>query len=293
MDIWQNIQAKWQRLEQNTIGKFTPTPNHTNPKRAVVGQKPTRRQIDARRKVWARRFLLRAWRLWKAESLVVLGAKPINVPESGPLPHSLYGKDAEIRIKTYLADQSRRLKNIERGVKALKYRLQQADQIRVNRELKARNIARTQQISVESEERREFYRQVLESCDGPGGGRRRYESPEKAKEFRKLYMRAYHCVNKTWTGQDKRLSGSSIRPRIGPGVAAFYRNVATSESIICHYCLHDIPPSKRTVDHYIPLARGGSHSRENLVAACSTCNARKSDLMPDEFFAGQKPNRNR
>ncbi len=37
-------------------------------------------------------------------------------------------------------------------------------------------------------------------------------------------------------------------------------------------------------DHYIPLAREGPDTEENMVAACDACNSRKSDKMPDEFM---------
>jgi 5-methylcytosine-specific restriction endonuclease McrA len=38
-----------------------------------------------------------------------------------------------------------------------------------------------------------------------------------------------------------------------------------------------------TVDHIIPVAKGGSDDPENLVAACKRCNFSKQDKMPDEF----------
>ena len=39
-----------------------------------------------------------------------------------------------------------------------------------------------------------------------------------------------------------------------------------------------------TLDHYIPLARGGNHSRDNVVACCVSCNRLKADMMPDKFL---------
>ena len=38
-----------------------------------------------------------------------------------------------------------------------------------------------------------------------------------------------------------------------------------------------------TVDHIIPVAKGGTDDPENLVAACRKCNFSKQDKMPDEF----------
>ena len=38
-----------------------------------------------------------------------------------------------------------------------------------------------------------------------------------------------------------------------------------------------------TLDHLIPLARGGEHSVGNLVAACRSCNSSKGNKLPIEF----------
>ena len=41
------------------------------------------------------------------------------------------------------------------------------------------------------------------------------------------------------------------------------------------------------LDHFLPLASGGSHVLSNLVVACPSCNMRKSDRDPYEWFSGQ------
>ena len=51
---------------------------------------------------------------------------------------------------------------------------------------------------------------------------------------------------------------------------------------LCFYCLKENPD---TVDHLIPKSKGGSHHKDNLVAACKKCNDRKADLNADEFIA--------
>jgi 5-methylcytosine-specific restriction endonuclease McrA len=50
----------------------------------------------------------------------------------------------------------------------------------------------------------------------------------------------------------------------------------------CFYCSTDIS-LKPTVDHYIPLSRGGSNWSVNIVAACKPCNSGKCDRMPYDF----------
>jgi len=51
------------------------------------------------------------------------------------------------------------------------------------------------------------------------------------------------------------------------------------------YCGTGLGLENATLDHVIPLSRGGSHQPGNLVAACHACNQRKGSLLPTEFFA--------
>lgn len=51
----------------------------------------------------------------------------------------------------------------------------------------------------------------------------------------------------------------------------------------CHYCGAVVQASELTMDHVVPLSRGGRSVRSNLVPACKACNTRKKELMPLEW----------
>jgi 5-methylcytosine-specific restriction endonuclease McrA len=51
----------------------------------------------------------------------------------------------------------------------------------------------------------------------------------------------------------------------------------------CAYCRRTIPRRERTIDHKVPLARGGRHTARNLVMACRACNSSKGDRTAAEF----------
>jgi len=48
----------------------------------------------------------------------------------------------------------------------------------------------------------------------------------------------------------------------------------------CAYCLEVCTP---TMDHVIPVSRGGKHERENIVPACHPCNSSKCDKLVNEW----------
>ncbi len=55
----------------------------------------------------------------------------------------------------------------------------------------------------------------------------------------------------------------------------------------CVYCHETVGP-RLTLDHAIPLSRGGASSRENVVAACDACNRAKNGRTPEEFLSGTR-----
>lgn len=57
----------------------------------------------------------------------------------------------------------------------------------------------------------------------------------------------------------------------------------------CKYCgirltIEVGKPNTLTVDHIIPISRGGMNKRKNYVPACEPCNMEKGDLTADEFM---------
>jgi hypothetical protein len=61
------------------------------------------------------------------------------------------------------------------------------------------------------------------------------------------------------------------------------RNLLLRDEHCCQYCgIHAAPP-ELTIDHVIPVSRGGNPSSwENQVVACKRCNSRKANHLPAE-----------
>jgi 5-methylcytosine-specific restriction endonuclease McrA len=51
---------------------------------------------------------------------------------------------------------------------------------------------------------------------------------------------------------------------------------------VCHYCGGKFKPSQLTMDHVVPIARGGTSTPGNVVPACKDCNNKKKLGTPVE-----------
>lgn len=54
---------------------------------------------------------------------------------------------------------------------------------------------------------------------------------------------------------------------------------------ICGICKEPLDPSNYTLDHIIPLSRGGNHTYNNIHVAHGICNSRKQNLTLEEYNA--------
>ena len=55
---------------------------------------------------------------------------------------------------------------------------------------------------------------------------------------------------------------------------------------LCRYCGCALTAENGTVDHVVPVSRGGKNTMSNMVAACFGCNNDKADRTPEEWRGG-------
>ena len=53
---------------------------------------------------------------------------------------------------------------------------------------------------------------------------------------------------------------------------------------VCHYCQKKFQIAELTMDHVIPVGRGGHSNKGNIVVACKPCNTNKKHLTPAEMI---------
>jgi len=54
---------------------------------------------------------------------------------------------------------------------------------------------------------------------------------------------------------------------------------------VCHHCGGKFPPKELTMDHLVPVIRGGKSTKGNLVPSCKGCNSARKHRLP---FEGQR-----
>ncbi len=52
---------------------------------------------------------------------------------------------------------------------------------------------------------------------------------------------------------------------------------------ICYYCRRRFHPSELTMDHIVPIIRGGKSTKRNCVPCCKECNSKKKYMLPLEW----------
>ncbi len=53
---------------------------------------------------------------------------------------------------------------------------------------------------------------------------------------------------------------------------------------VCHYCKNKFLPKELTMDHIVPLSRGGRSVKGNIVPCCKNCNNDKKYLTPVDMI---------
>ena len=53
---------------------------------------------------------------------------------------------------------------------------------------------------------------------------------------------------------------------------------------VCHFCEETFSKEELSMDHLVPVSRGGKSVRGNVVVACKACNNKKTYKTPVEIL---------
>ena len=89
-------------------------------------------------------------------------------------------------------------------------------------------------------------------------------------------------------------TGGPISPAFLPAIysegedflktAALRRSIHAREHGRCFYCLRQLTPQARCLDHVVPLSQFGGNSSRNLVSCCLKCNSQKGERSALDFL---------
>ena len=95
------------------------------------------------------------------------------------------------------------------------------------------------------------------------------KAPGKLKSY---HIEISECP--TITDNKRHIINSDIKQRI-----------YIQQNGLCAYCGQYVVFSKMTIDHIIPLSKGGLNEESNYQCVCYQCNQAKGQMLEDEFFA--------
>lgn len=129
--------------------------------------------------------------------------------------------------------------------------------------------------------------------------KRAYYSTPEWKERQAAYSRAFRRRNpekiqaankKVWAErkEEERLRNKTKHEYRKNAIGTFTKEDVLDrfdrQAGLCFYCFSQLEPGYH-VDHFVPIAKGGTNTKENIVCSCPTCNLQKNAHMPEVFFA--------
>lgn len=124
----------------------------------------------------------------------------------------------------------------------------------------------------------------------------RMRNIEKAKEQKRIYMASVRAADpigwrsklRAWfrDNRDKVRAYEAKQRAVRLGAEGSYsaedvKLILEAQQGLCFYC--EVPLSARHEDHFIPLSKGGTNYRWNIVLSCPACNLKKGNKAPIEF----------
>ena len=81
-------------------------------------------------------------------------------------------------------------------------------------------------------------------------------------------------------GDSEHIGREKQRARLLRATQWWKRKIAKGK---CHYCHKPVSPKELTMDHIVPLSRGGLSTKGNVVPSCKACNTQKKQMLPMEW----------
>jgi len=116
----------------------------------------------------------------------------------------------------------------------------------------------------------------------------------RKREWRQANPQKHRQSQRRWTLRPNgRMSQQATRSRRRARLAGVPHESINIQEVyeacgyICGICHEFVPPEQRSLDHIVPLARGGAHIRSNVQLAHRRCNSRKGTRASNDVVTRQ------
>lgn len=107
------------------------------------------------------------------------------------------------------------------------------------------------------------------------------EHYQKNRESRLAANRKWYKENPLWACASTSKRRAFLKDAPDSFTAQDLERIYEAQGWLCA-CCQEMKPL--TVDHVIPLSRGGSNGPDNLQGLCKSCNSAKKDMTMEEFL---------
>lgn len=98
---------------------------------------------------------------------------------------------------------------------------------------------------------------------------------DQKREYHASHIEERRAISRNRKARLKNAPGTGVSAKEWRGIIEYFGGR-------CAYCLQ--PNTPLTMDHLIPICRGGQHDPSNVVPACQRCNFRKHTMTHIEFL---------
>lgn len=122
---------------------------------------------------------------------------------------------------------------------------------------------------------------------GPERSRRYYQAHrEQIRERNREYFKRTYQARLPYSRQNSKMHRIRKRGALGRVTPAEWQTLLEQHQHACAYCFKAFTVvNKPTQDHVVPLIAGGTHTADNIVPACRSCNSRKQRRPLSTFLA--------
>ena len=125
---------------------------------------------------------------------------------------------------------------------------------------------------------KQYYQRNREKVLRANAERRRRNPEKTSRERHASYIRHRPKILQKSRARHARIRGAVIVEIVD------HEAVIARDNSTCYLCERVLSADEITLDHVVPVTRGGTHTADNMKVACNSCNAAKGNKLLSEYL---------